>query len=68
MSTAFKDSQKDDNARGRPGAELQKGKVLVYFKRLYLENDMEYGFNFWCVFILAIVEQLDKVSCKSELI
>ena len=57
-----------DDTRSRFGAELQKGELLAYFKRLYLGNDIEYGFNFWCVFILAIVEQLDKVSCKSELI
>ena len=50
---------------GRPGAELQKGEILAYFKRLYLGNGTEYGFNFWFVFILAIVEQLDKVSYKS---
>ena len=54
--------------RGRSGAERQKGEILAFFKRLYLGNDMEYGFNFWFVFILAIVEQLDKVSCKSEVI
>ena len=52
----------------RAVSELQKGEILAYFKRLYLGNGTEYGFNFWFVFILAIVEQLDKVSCKSELI
>ena len=46
------------------GAELQNGEVLAYFKRPHLGNDMEYGFNFWFVFIIATVEQLDKVSCK----